>query len=252
MLNNPTLEKLRYMKLRGMADAFTEQTADPAMKALSFEDRFGMLVDAEYAKRRNSALQKLIGGATLKIGSACTEDIEYHSDRDLDKNLITKLSSCTYIEEHRNVIIMGATGAGKTYIGCALGNAACRRFVRVKYIRLPELLVELAIARGNGTIRKVMNQYRKYGLLILDEWLLMPLDATAALDLLEIVEARHENASTIFISQCAPAGWHSMIGEGRIADAVVDRILHSSYEIVINGDSMRFRKSFRKKKESNE
>lgn len=251
MLNNPTLEKLRYMKLRGMADAFTEQTADPAMKALSFEDRFGMLVDAEYAKRRNSALQKLISGATLKIGSACTEDIEYHSDRDLDKNLITKLSSCTYIEEHRNVIIMGATGAGKTYIGCALGNAACRRFVRVKYIRLPELLVELAIARGNGTIRKVMNQYRKYGLLILDEWLLMPLDATAALDLLEIVEARHENASTIFISQCAPAGWHSMIGEGRIADAVVDRILHSSYEIVISGDSMRFRKSFRKKKESN-
>ena len=252
MLNNPTLEKLQYMKLRGMAAAFIGQTGDHAMRELVFEERFGMLVDAEYAKRRNSALQKLVGGATFKISSACVEDIEYLPDRNLDKSLMTKLSSCTYIDEHRNVIIMGATGTGKTYIGCALGNAACRRFVRVKYIRLPELLVELAIARGDGTFRKIMNQYRKYGLLILDECLLTPLDVTNALDLLEIVEARHENASTVFISQCAPAGWHSMIGEGRIADALVDRILNNSYEIIICGESMRLKKSFRVKKENNE
>ena len=247
MLNSPTMEKLRHMKLRGMADFFAEQMGDPAMRDLSFEDRFGLLVDAEYAKRKNAALQKLIANATLKTPSACVEDIEYLPDRNLNRDTMAKLSTCTYIEEHRDVVIVGATGAGKTYIGCALGNAACRKFVRVKYIRLPELLVELSIARGDGTFRKVMNQYRKYGLLILDEWLLMPLDANAALDLLEIVEARHENASTLFISQCAPAGWHSLIGDGRVADAVMDRILNNSYEIVIRGDSMRQKRNFRKR-----
>ena len=142
---------------------------------------------------------------------------------------------------------MGATGVGKTYIGCALGNAACRRFLKVKYIRLPELLVDLSVAKGDGSFRRVMNQYRKYNLLILDEWLLVSLDSSSALDVPEIVESRHENASTIFISQCAPPGWHSMIGEGRVADAILDRILHNSYEIRIDGDSMRHKKSFKRK-----
>lgn len=248
MLNNQTAEKLRYLKLRGMANSLNEQMEDSAMRDMLFEDRFGLLVDAEYTKRRNSLLQNIIKNATLRISSACMEDIDYLPDRNLDKNMMAKLSSCNYIEERRNVTILGATGTGKTYIGCALGNAACRKFVKVKYIRLPELLVDLSIARGDGTFRKVMNQFRKYELLILDEWLLMPLEITTALDLLEIVESRHENSSTIFISQSAPAGWHSMIGEGRIADAVVDRILHNSYEIVLGGDSMRLKRSFKSKK----
>lgn len=252
MLNSPTVEKLRYMKLRVMAESFEAQMEDQAMLGLSFEERFGLLVDSEYARRRDAILQKLFGKATLKTGSACVEDIEYLPDRNLDKALITKLSACAWIKEHRNVIIVGATGAGKTYIGCALGNAACRKFMKVKYVRLPELLVELSIARGDGTYRKVMNQYRKYELLIMDEWLLMPIETTTALDLLEIVESRHETASTIFISQSTPAGWHSMIGEGRIADAVIDRIVHNSYEIEISGDSMRLKKSFKKKKNTKE
>jgi len=136
---------------------------------------------------------------------------------------------------------------GKTYIGCALGNAACRKFISLKYIRLPELLFDISIARGNGTYRKIVTQYQKYGLLILDEWLLTPLDVVAARDLLEIIEARHENASTIFLSQFAPAGWYERIGEGTIADAVLDRVTYNSYEIIIQGeDSMRKRKSFKK------
>lgn len=248
MLNEQTFEKLSYMKLRGMATAFRQQMENAAMQPLSFEDRFGLLVDAEYAKRRNTLLQRLLSKATFKDSSACLENIEYHEDRKLDRSLFARLSTCTYISEHRDVIIMGATGAGKTYIGCALGNAACRKFISVKYIRLPELLVELSIARGDGTYRKAVVQYRKYGLLILDEWLLTPLDIVAARDLLEIIEARHENASTIFLSQFTPAGWYERIGEGTVADAVLDRIIHNSYEIVIEGvDSMRKRKSFKKR-----
>ena len=247
MLNDQTFDKLSYMKLRGMATAFRHQMEDSVMDTLSFEERFGLLVDAEYAKRRNTLLQRLLTKATFKDNSACLENIEYHEDRMLDRGLLARLSSCTYIEEHRDIAIMGATGAGKTYIGCALGNAACRKFIPVKYIRLPELLVDLCIARGEGSYKKIMAQYRKYALLILDEWLLTPLSADAARDLHEIIESRHENASTIFLSQFSVAGWHERLGEGTVADAVLDRIKHNCYEIVIEGkDSMRKRKSFKK------
>ena len=174
---------------------------------------------------------------------ACIEDIEYHADRNLDQTQISRLATCNYITEKHNVILLGATGSGKTYLACALGMAAARNFLQVRYVRLPELLTELAIARGNGTYRKVIQQYKKPALLILDEWLLYPLKETEARDLLEIAEARYKKASTIFCSQFDIPGWREKIGEPILADAICDRIVNDSYSIVIDcKESMRKRK----------
>jgi DNA replication protein DnaC len=185
----------------------------------------------------------LIRNAGYSFSDACVENIEYYDDRNLDKAQITRLATCNYIQECHNIIILGATGSGKTYLSNALGMSASRNFYTVKYCRLPELLGELAIARGDGSYRKIMKLYKQVRLLILDEWLLFPLKETEARDLLEIVEARHKKASTIFCSQFELGGWYNKIGEPTLADAICDRIAHDSYSIVIAGkDSMRKRK----------
>jgi len=246
MLDQMTIEKLQEMKLRAMAEAFRNQTQDQSLSGLSFEERFGLIVDIEWAKRKNNRLSKLIHTAVLADSSACLENIEYTDDRKLDKTQITTLATCNYIQERHNIIILGAAGAGKSYLGCAFGVAACRNFYTVRYTRLPELLNDLAVARGEGTYKRVIKEYKKISLLILDEWLLIPLSAMEARDLLEIVEARHKRASTIFISQFAPAGWHNKIGEATLADAILDRIVHDSYTIFIEGkDSMRKKKGLK-------
>jgi hypothetical protein len=243
MIHEQTMQKLYELRLSAMAEAFRAQLQDFNIQELSFEERFGLLVEVEWAKRKNNRLTSLIRKAEFQQTNACIEDIEYHADRKLDRAQIIRLASCQYIHEKLNVIIMGASGAGKTYIACALGMSACRNYLPVKYIRLPELLGELAIARGEGIYRKVMKTYKNVPLLILDEWLLVSLKESEARDLLEIVEARHQRGSTIFCSQFVPAGWHSKIGESTLADAILDRIAHNSYKITVEGiDSMRKRK----------
>jgi DNA replication protein DnaC len=205
------------------------------------------LVDAEYSRRKSNRLTKLIRNANLHFPGACVEDIEYHADRKLDKNLITRLSTCNYIGNTNNIIILGASGAGKTYVGCAFGIAACRNFLTAKYIRLPELFDELAVARGIGNFQKAIDQYKRVSLLILDEWMLLPLRDTEARDLLELIESRHKRVSTIFLSQFPKGEWHEKIGHDTLADAILDRIVHDSYEIFIDGDdSMRKRKGIQK------
>jgi DNA replication protein DnaC len=246
MLDQMTINKLHEMRLSAMADAFRNQTQDQALSGLSFEERFGLIVDIEWAKRKNNRLTRLIRNAGFSDNNACIENTEYTDDRKLDKTQISTLATCNYIQEKHNIIILGAAGAGKSYLGCAFGVAACRNFYEVKYMRLPELLNDLAVARGEGTYKKLIKEYKRISLLILDEWLLVSVSPIDARDLLEIVEARHKRASTIFISQFAPQGWHSKIGDATLADAILDRIVHDSYFIFIEGkDSMRKKKGIK-------
>jgi DNA replication protein DnaC len=249
MMNAVTVNRLHEMKLSSMAEILRQQAETPGIDEMSFEERFGLLVDAEWARRRSKQLNGLIKNANLSVPNAALENIEYHNDRQLDKAQITRLGTCNYIAEKRNILILGATGAGKSYLSCAFGVAACRNFYTVKYIRLPELLNDMALAQGNGTYQVLMKQYKKVSLLILDEWLLTPLSPNEARNLLEIVEARHTQSSTIFSSQFAPEGWHSKIGEETLADAILDRIIHISHTIKISGkDSMRKRKGIEEEK----
>lgn len=233
-----TLRKLKAMHLGTMADTVQGQFDDPNFRSLPFEDRLAIIVDAEYSARKNNKLKKLLKDAGYPV-SASTEEILYAPDRQLDRETVLRLSTCSYINDHRNVVILGATGTGKTYLACALGNSANRNYLAVKYIRLPELLVEMQAARMTGTYKELMREYSKFKLLILDEWLLYPLTEVEARDVLEMIESRLNRSSTIFCSQFDVPEWHKSLYDPTMADAICDRIVYNSYRIVIKGDSMR-------------
>ena len=235
MTNQSTIDKLTEMRLTAMADAFRIQINDPKFKDVPFEDRFGMLVDIEHSSRKANRLKRLIRNAGFDQSDASIMDIHYTSGRKLNKELITRLATCEYISEHRNLFITGATGCGKTYMACAFGMEACKQYYNTRYVRLPDLLIDLEIARADGTYRKVMAKYANPLVLILDEWLLLKPTEVEQKDIFELLHRRRKKSSTIFCSQYGFEEWYDQLGgdASPLADAIIDRIAHDSYRVNI-------------------
>jgi DNA replication protein DnaC len=242
MLNHPTLDKLHELRFTGMARALTEQMALPDIEDLSFEERLGLLVDREATEREDRRLQNRLRQAKLKQ-NACIEDIDFKQPRGMDKSLLLDLAQCQWIKKHLNLLITGPTGVGKTWIACALAQKACREGFSALYLRLPRLLQELPIAKGDGTYTRLMTRLAKVDVLILDDWGLSKLIAEQRRDLLEILEDRHDTRSTIVTSQLPLDKWHHIIGDPTLADAILDRLVHNAYKINLKGESMRKRQS---------
>ena len=238
MLTHPTLEKLKALKFIGMLNALSEQLNMPDIQELSFEERLGLLVDREMTERENRRLQTRLRKARLRQ-SACIEDIDYRHPRGLDKALMASLAACQWVTEHLNVLITGPTGVGKTWIACALAHKACREGYTAQYLRLPRLMAELPIAKGDGRYPKLLASLAKTDLLVLDDWGLVKLNAEQRRDLLEILDDRHGSRSTLVTSQLPVEHWHEMIGDPTLADAILDRLVHNAYKINLKGESMR-------------
>lgn len=238
MLTEQTLSTLNTLKLFGMARGFSERLSHPKTADLSHEEFLGLLVQDERTYRENLRLKRLLKKAKLKQPAAL-EDIDYKHPRGLNKQLILELCSAQWITHHRNVLLTGPTGVGKSYIACALGNLAARLGYTVLYLRAPRLFETLLQAKGDGSHLKTLTRLAKVQLLILDDLLISPLSDPERKDLLEIIENRHGQSTTVITSQYPTKEWHHLIGEPAIADAICDRLLHHSYKIELKGESIR-------------
>lgn len=238
MLTQQTIQKLHVMKLTGMAEAFQEQSMQPDMDRLSFDERFGLIVDRQWTWKEDCRMRRYLRNAKLKL-NACVEDIDYRSSRGLDQSVIMKLISCDWIRKNQNIIITGPTGAGKTFIACALANKACREGYRSFYIRSPKFSYQMSLARGDGSYARVINKLSKANVLVIDDLGLAPMTDQERRDLLEVIEERHGHASTVVVSQLPMDHWHEQIGDPTIADAILDRLIHNAHKINLKGGSLR-------------
>ncbi len=233
-----TLDRLYALNLTGMARALVEQRAQPDYAALSFEERLGLLVDREATERDNRRLERYRKAARLRIG-ATIEELDFHATRGLDRGLVRELAEAAWVATHRNVLIVGPTGVGKTFIACALAETALRHDHRALYLRVPRLVDELVLARADGRLPRLLAAWARIDVLVLDDLGLSPLGASQAADLLEVVEDRVGRRSTIVTSQLPVGHWHEALGEPTIADAILDRLVNAAYRIELRGDSLR-------------
>ena len=242
MLTNPTLDKLQRLRLTGMYDAYREQLESTRYDALTFDERFAMLIDRQEAEQDNRRLQTRLKKAKLRQ-NACVEDIDYRQSRGLNKTLVRALAECTWLRSHENCIITGPTGAGKSYLACAFGNQACRRGFSALYFRAPRLFQELAVARGVGRYDRMLRTLLRCDLLLIDDWGTALLTDEQRRDLFELVEDRYDRRSTLIAAQLPIDHWHDIIGDPTLADAILDRLIHNAHTITLKGESMRKRKA---------
>lgn len=239
MMNEPTLDKLNQLHLDGMANAWLEQHKDAKIGALGFDDRFGLLVDAETLHRENRRLRRLQREAKLKIPSACIEDVDYPAQRQLDKAAIRQLANCRWVQQAQTVAITGATGTGKTYLACALANHACRKGFSAMYRRATRFFDELALARADGSYPRVLARIARVDVLVLDDWGMAPIRDAERREMLEILDDRCTSKATVMTSQITTEKWHDLVGDPTTADAICDRLLHNAHRIALKGPSRR-------------
>ena len=239
MITEQTMEKLRGLRLEALGAAWTEQQKDPEMQRLAFDERMGLLIDAQWLNRENKRLGRALKEAKLRISSACVEGIDYPPRRELEKATVRQLATCRWVEEHQNIVITGPTGTGKTYLACALAQQACRKGYRAVYRRATRLNEELTLAHADGTYANLLARFARIDVLVIDDWGLTPPKDQERRDLLEIVEDRYAARSTILSSQVPTTKWHDHIGDPTVADAVCDRILHNAHRLVLKGPSRR-------------
>ena len=247
MLINPIITKIQELRLHAMAKAFKDQLDLPEITQLSFEERLGLLVDTEVIARENRRLETRLRNAKLQQ-SACLEDIDYYSPRNLDKSLLATLSYCQWVSSHQNILIVGPCGTGKTFLACALAHKACLLGHTAYYCRISRLLSELHLHKGDGQYSKRMAELAKTDVLILDDFGLATLSDEQRRDLLDVLDDRHDKRSTIVTSQIPVKLWHSTIGNETLADAILDRLIHNAYRLEMKGESLRKTRSIFEKK----
>jgi DNA replication protein DnaC len=238
MLNQQTVDKMNAMKFSAMAEAFEQQLGSGEHAKLSFEERVGLLVDCEWTAREQRKLTRRLRSAKLRH-SASLENVNFKHPRGLNRQQVLSLGSCSWIQERHHVVITGPTGIGKSFLACAFAERACRRGFTARYVRMPRLLHELAVGRGDGSYIRLLGRLAKLDLLAIDDWLLAPLRDAERRDLIEVIEDRSERASTLIASQLLAKDWHEVIGDPNQADAICDRLLHNAHRIDLKGPTMR-------------
>ena len=244
-MKDENIRKLREMRLPAFANAYIAQLEQPdRFSEMTFDERMAVMIDKEYDSRNSNRIKRLLKKSSLPNTKASIGDIAYLPERKLDRDLINRLGTCDFIARKRNLLVMGATGAGKTFLASAIAADACRDGWPALYVRLPDFFIEYANAAVNHKEFEILKKYQKVSLLVLDEFLLIPADEAQQRILLELLERRYGRASTIFCSQFSPEGWHDQLGGSAIADSILDRITPDSHTITIHGDvSMRQRLS---------